>query len=155
MTVKNVNWIFYSQVDGLGEKRLIGKDPDAGEDWGQEENGGQADGWIASSIQWAWAWVNSGRWWRTGKPGVLQFMGSQSQTQLNSMMCSRKSPLSWLETLFSLCVAWNTPISRDSPFCLLWTFCLIKVNDGMSLVVQWLRLHTHSARDPSSVPGGN
>ena len=23
-------------------------------------------------------WANSGSWWRTGKPGVLQFMGSQS-----------------------------------------------------------------------------
>ena len=77
MTVKNVNWIFYSQVDGLGEKRLIGKDPDAGKDWGQEENGGQTNGWIASSIQWTWVWVNSGRWWSTRKPGVLQFMVSQ------------------------------------------------------------------------------
>ena len=77
MTVKNVSWIFYSQVDGLGEKQLIGKDPDTGKDWGQEENGGQTDGWIASLIQWTWVWVNSGRWWRTGKPGVLQFMGSQ------------------------------------------------------------------------------
>ena len=24
-----------------------------------------------------WVWVNSGSWWRTGRPGVLQFMGSQ------------------------------------------------------------------------------
>ena len=24
-----------------------------------------------------WVWVNSGRWWWTGRPGVLQFMGSQ------------------------------------------------------------------------------
>ena len=28
-------------------------------------------------IQWAWTWANSGRWWRTGKPGMLQSMGSQ------------------------------------------------------------------------------
>ena len=35
------------------------------------------DGWMASLTQWTWVWANSGRWWRIGKPGVLQFMGSQ------------------------------------------------------------------------------
>ena len=28
-------------------------------------------------------WVNFGSWWWTGWPGVLRFMGSQSQTQLS------------------------------------------------------------------------
>ena len=35
------------------------------------------DGWMTSLAQWTWVWVSSGRRWRTGKPGVLQFMGSQ------------------------------------------------------------------------------
>ena len=35
------------------------------------------DGWMASLTQWTWVWANSGRWWRTGKPGILQSMGSQ------------------------------------------------------------------------------
>ena len=35
------------------------------------------DGWIASPTQWTWVWVNSGRWWRTGEPGVLQSTGPQ------------------------------------------------------------------------------
>ena len=35
------------------------------------------DGWMASPTQWTWVWVNSGSWWWTGKPGVLQSMGSQ------------------------------------------------------------------------------
>ena len=35
------------------------------------------DGWMESLTQWTWVWANSGRWWRTGKPSVLQFMGSQ------------------------------------------------------------------------------
>ena len=35
------------------------------------------DGWMASLMQWTWFWANCGRWWRTGKPGVLQSMGSQ------------------------------------------------------------------------------
>ena len=28
-------------------------------------------------IQWTWVWVNSRSWWWTGRPGVLQSMGSQ------------------------------------------------------------------------------
>ena len=35
------------------------------------------DGWMASPTQWTWVWANSRRWWRTGKPGVLQSMGSR------------------------------------------------------------------------------
>ena len=35
------------------------------------------DGWMASLIQWMRLWVNSGSWWWTGRPGMLQFMGSQ------------------------------------------------------------------------------
>ena len=35
------------------------------------------DGWMASPTQWTWVWANSRRWWWTGKPGVLQFIGSQ------------------------------------------------------------------------------
>ena len=35
------------------------------------------DSWIASLTQWTCAWAISGRWWRTGKPGVLQSVGSQ------------------------------------------------------------------------------
>ena len=35
------------------------------------------DGWMASLTQWTWVWVNSGSWWWTGRPVMLQFMGSQ------------------------------------------------------------------------------
>ena len=35
------------------------------------------DGWMASLTRWTWVWVNSGRWWWTGKPDVLWFMGLQ------------------------------------------------------------------------------
>ena len=35
------------------------------------------DGWMASLTGWTWVWVNSGSWWWTGRPGMLQFMGSQ------------------------------------------------------------------------------
>ena len=35
------------------------------------------DDWIASLTWWTWVWVNSGNWWWTGRPGVLQLMGLQ------------------------------------------------------------------------------
>ena len=35
------------------------------------------DGWMASPTHWTWVWVNSGSWWWTRKPGVLQSMGLQ------------------------------------------------------------------------------
>ena len=34
------------------------------------------DGWMGSLTQWTWVWANSGSWQRTGKPGMLQSMGS-------------------------------------------------------------------------------
>ena len=51
---------------------LIGKDPGAGKDWGQEGEGDDRgwDGWMALPTQWTWVWASSGRWWRTGKTGV-------------------------------------------------------------------------------------
>ena len=41
------------------------------------------DGWMASPTRWTWVWASSGSWWWTGRPGVLQFMGSQSRTWLS------------------------------------------------------------------------
>ena len=35
------------------------------------------DGWMASLAWWTWVWTSSGSWWWTGKPGVLQSMGSK------------------------------------------------------------------------------
>ena len=35
------------------------------------------DGWMASPTQSTWVWVSSGSWGRTGKPGMLQSLGSQ------------------------------------------------------------------------------
>ena len=43
------------------------------------------DGWMASLAQWTWIWANSGRYWRTGKPGMLQFMVLQSEAWLGDL----------------------------------------------------------------------
>ena len=43
---------------------------------GEGDNRGWA-AWMASLTLWTWVGVNSGSWWWTGRPGVLQFMGLQ------------------------------------------------------------------------------
>ena len=51
-------------------------------DWVQEKKGTTEDamvGWIAPPTQWTWVWANSGRQWRTGKPGMLQSTGWVSE----------------------------------------------------------------------------
>ena len=58
---------------------LIGKKPWC---WERLKAGGEGDDrrwdyWRASLTQWTWVWVSSRSWWWTGKPGVLQSMGSQ------------------------------------------------------------------------------
>ena len=44
---------------------------------GQEGDNRRWDVWMASPTQWKWVWVNSGSRWWTGRPGMLQSMGSQ------------------------------------------------------------------------------
>ena len=69
----------------IAKSQLIGKDPDDGTDRWQEEKGTTSsiscwmawDGWMSSLTQWTWVWANSGRQWKTGRPGLLQYMQSQ------------------------------------------------------------------------------
>ena len=81
----NKTWILIGRTDAEAETPvfrssganswLIGKVADAGEDWGQKKKRVSEDemaGW-----QWTWTCANSRRWWGTGRPGVLQSMGSQ------------------------------------------------------------------------------
>ena len=55
------------------------------------------DGWMASPTQRTWVWVNSGSWWWTGKPGVLQSIGLQRVrhdwgTELRRHLCRDMHP---------------------------------------------------------------
>ena len=85
----NQSWIFIVRTDAEAETPILWpsdaknwltrKEPSAGKDWRQEEKGTTEswDGWISSLNQWTWVWAISGSWWWTGKPGMLQSMGSQ------------------------------------------------------------------------------
>ena len=44
---------------------------------GEEGDDKGWDSWMASPTWWTWVWASSGRWWWTGRPGVLQSMGLQ------------------------------------------------------------------------------
>ena len=85
---RNQSWISIGGTDGEAETLILWpsdaknwltrKDPDSGKDWRQEEKEmteNEMVGW--HHWQWTWAWVNSGSWWWTGRPSVLQSMGSQ------------------------------------------------------------------------------
>ena len=50
--------------------------------FGGEGDDREWDSWMASLTWQTWVWASSGSWWWTGKPAVLQSMGSQkSRTQ--------------------------------------------------------------------------
>ena len=74
--------------------------------WGAGDSRGW-DGWMASPTQWTRVWVGSRSWWWTGRPGVLQSMGSQRVRH------NWATELNWAELIYSLqiyiteCVIWN------------------------------------------------
>ena len=64
---------------------------------GREEDNRGLDSWMASPTQWTWAWVSSGCWWWTGKPGMLQSMGSQ-RVRYNWV-----TELNWTDRIYTTC----------------------------------------------------
>ena len=84
----NQSWLFIGRIDAEAETLILWP-PDV-KNWliwkdrmlGKMKAGGEGDdrgwdGWLVSLTQWTWIWVNSMSWWWTGRPGLLQSMGSQ------------------------------------------------------------------------------
>ena len=118
----NQSWVFIGMTDAEAETPT-GKDSDAGKDWRQEEKGKEWDGWMASLTRWTWVWASSRSWWWTGKPGVLQPMGSQRVshdwgTELTWFIANISNSLGTSLLVFLL----TMPLKRSSPllFLLLW-----------------------------------
>ena len=74
------------RTDWLEKTLMLGKIEDK-----REEDDRGWDAWIASPTQWTWVWASSESWWWTGKPGMLQSMGSQ-ESEL-----STSERLNWTE----------------------------------------------------------
>ena len=96
--------------------------------WGEGDNRGW-DCWMASLTQWTWIWVNSRSWWWTGRPGVLQSMGSQRvghvwATELNWSNLARKHTAAKTYhsqiNIFIICntvrVEWDFPLRMGQKF---------------------------------------
>ena len=95
----NQSWIFIGRTDVEAETPILWPGCEELIHWkrpwcwdrlkaGGERDNRTWDGWMASPTQWTWVWVNSRSWWWTGRPSVLQSMGSQRvkhdwATQLN------------------------------------------------------------------------
>ena len=86
---ENKSWIIIGRTDAEAETPILWP-PDAKNwliggrplCWERLKVGGEGDdrgwdGWMASLTQWTWVWGNSRSWWWTGRPSVLQSMGSQ------------------------------------------------------------------------------
>ena len=76
------------------EKTLMPGKMEGGRRRGQQ----RVSGWNASSTQWTWVWVNCRSWWWTGRPDMLQSVGSQKvgqdwATELNSCSSCTSDPL--------------------------------------------------------------
>ena len=81
-SVLNIHWKDWcwssNTLATWGEELIYWKRPWC---WERLKAGGEGgsrgwDGWMASLTQWTWVWANSRRQWRTGKPGMVQAMGS-------------------------------------------------------------------------------
>ena len=69
--------------------------------WERLKAGGEGDnrewnGWMASPTRWTWVWASSGRWWRTGNPGVLHGI---TESDVNGYWTATTKQ----ERLFSMC----------------------------------------------------
>ena len=102
----NQPWIFIGRAEAEApiiwppdaKNWLTGKDPNARKDWRQKEKGTTEEemvGWH----HWinGHKWASFGSWWWTGKPGMLQSMGSQRvehdwATELNWMAVKAQNP---------------------------------------------------------------
>ena len=56
---------------------------------GEDDRG--LDGWMASPTQWTWVWARSGRWWRTGKFGMLQSTGGKESDMTEGLNNNNKN----------------------------------------------------------------
>ena len=75
-------------------------------------------GWMASLTPWTWFWANSRRWWRTGKPGMLQSMGvAKNWTWLSNQTTTVTPPHSSPAHPSPQC--WGLP-SRPGLYSSLW-----------------------------------
>ena len=121
----------------MAKNWLIRKDPDAGKDWRQEEKGTTEDEMVVWHQRFnGWIWVYSGSWWWTGRPGVLQSMGScrvghdwLNWTELNHV------PVMACNCTHGFFLVWLLIVETDRHLLLLWLCNCYSLNTILSLLV--------------------
>ena len=113
------------RTDLLEKTLMLGKI----EDRGEGDNRGNMLGW---TTQWTWVWANSGQWWRTGRPSVLQSM--QLQRVGHDWVTEQPQILS-VHTLCS-----HFPTSHSFP--------LVRVLPLFDLLMQGFRFHLSQNSSP-------
>ena len=125
----NQSWIFIGRTDAEAETPifwppdvknwLIGKDPNAKKVRRQvkgtiENEMASLDALMALLTRWRWVWASSGSWWWSGKPGVMQSIGSQRVGH------DRATELNWIEAVSRFCaekwLIWQVS-KNDSAYC--------------------------------------
>ena len=96
---------------------------------------------MASPTRWTWVWVNSGSWWWTGTPGMLQFMGSQrvghdwlNWTELIQI---------WNRLLYERHMAWSPshPPSDSQT---------TQEATSLTCITKWLSTHAHTEQNENA-----
>ena len=105
----NQSWIFIGRTVFKLKLQYFGhmtprtdseKTLNAGKDKGRRRRGWQRMRWWMTLLtQWSWGWARSGRWWRTGKPGMLPSMVSHQVAKRSTSGSSSVLPdaeYSWM-----------------------------------------------------------
>ena len=92
---------------------------------GGEGDNREWDGWMASQTLWTWVWASARSWWWTGKPGVLQSMGSQTRTWLSSRtelreVFPKEKKENCLSSGFKVSLESRKTHMREAEGCLCW-----------------------------------
>ena len=119
----NQSWIFIGRTDPETEtpilwpsdakSQLIAKTLMLRKIEGRRRRGRQRTRWLdGNTYSITWVRASSGRWWRAGKPGVLQSVGSQ-RVGCDWATDQTNKPLQWQQT-------WSGIVSRKNeiPFSL-------------------------------------
>ena len=125
----NQFWIFIGRIDAEapilwpldGKNWLTGQTLMLGETEGRRRDNRGWDGWMASLTRCTRVWAISGSWWWTGKPGVLQSMGSQRVRH------DWATKLNWTSNPLRLTHSLNHPVKNFGSFSFVPTgtsFCL-------------------------------
>ena len=136
----NQSWIFIGRTDTEAETPILGplmrrsdsfeKTLMLGKIEGRRRRAWKRMRWLDGiTNSWTWVWVNSVSWWWTGRPGVLQFMGSQRvrhdwATELTEIPNTHTQIYMVFDNLWIILIFLCLPFTHSHTQQLIWRICL-------------------------------